>query len=282
VRDMVAISPMDSGWYEIYCNPKRSPDMNSSHHEHQPDIHVNCAAWDDIVATYDYLDHIILPGFDFWNTSADHDSSRVQQAVKFFERSAFAGNYSNLPHIELKDAGQYYEANLLGNPHFPEGVKFLIGNFPELFGTKEADKLQALCNHYSWPLVWALGSAAPQSGFDFFSNKTIAGNQRLLDPAVKANAELNVTLPEDANATFWRLSKEAAQVRQHSQYGPSREQFEHWWAELMPHQIRMAPLTAHACGSGTGIGLDTCVGTDVGTGECICKTTDVSAGQFIV
>merc|ERR1712083_1054570 len=114
---------------------------------------------------------------------------------------------------------------------------------------KEVEKLQSLCNKYSWPLVRALGSAEPEAGFDFFSNKTFPGNQRLLDPSVKASFSLNVTFQKDSNDTFWRLSKEAADVWQHSPSGPSPQQLRDWWAQLMAHQIQVAPITARSCNS---------------------------------
>merc|ERR1712070_1011450 len=119
------------------------------------------------------------------NSSMNH--SMVDEAMKFFARSAFAGDYTQLPNLT---SNNYWESNIVGNPRLPEGVKFLIAQFPALFGTSAGRRVQQLADHYGWLLVWALGnggsSTKPKPG-------SKPGNQRLLDPR-SATLRTNATL----------------------------------------------------------------------------------------
>lgn len=109
---------------------------------------------------------------------------------------------------------------MIGAPKFPAGVKFLIGVFPDLFGTAAGRRLQSWAMKWvrtspasymdhrvaattdtnpfdkkeslvatlqGWVLVWALGSNLPDDDLNFYGprNQTeFPGNSRLIDPQV--------------------------------------------------------------------------------------------------
>lgn len=74
------------------------------------------------------------------------------------------------------------EAHILGAPLFPQSVKFLIGAFPDLFGTTNGRLLQQLAARNGWALVWALGSNLPSDDMNFCeqSHKTNRRQLRIL------------------------------------------------------------------------------------------------------
>ena len=51
----------------------------------------------------------------------------------------------------------YWEAQIAGNVLFPEGVKMLVGQFEQLFGTPTGMQLRHLAKQNGWVLGWALG-----------------------------------------------------------------------------------------------------------------------------
>jgi hypothetical protein len=52
---------------------------------------------------------------------------------------------------------RYWEADIAGTVHYPDGIKMVIGTFTSLFGTVLGEQLQHWCIEHGWPLVWALG-----------------------------------------------------------------------------------------------------------------------------
>lgn len=191
----------------------------------------------------------------------------VDGAKLLFERSAFVGNYAGLPKISSVETKSYWESDIMGNPRLQGGVKFLIANFATLFGTDMGRKTQQLADHYSWPLFWALGNAGNSRASDE------PGNERLLDPT-NATAYTNATLPSGAMTNFETVWAEVAQAR--ATNSPSEAQIGQWWTELTNKQVRVAPLTAFACSA-----KDTCVATELNSGDCICKLA-ADAGVAIV
>ena len=51
----------------------------------------------------------------------------------------------------------YWEGLVMGNVHFPAGVRMLIAQFSELFGSAIGAQLQQLARKNGWMLAWALG-----------------------------------------------------------------------------------------------------------------------------
>jgi len=235
VHDMVEIAPVDTGHYMGSCNTSNGHNMN-----------YDCTSWQPTtVGTLDFHDHLILANFGLLTSAYNEQTTIVEEAVAFFRRSAFAGSYASLTNTSKDDSDRYWEAIILGNPRLPEGVKFLVANFGALFGTASGRRLQQLADHFSWPLVWALGDAAAEKSGGGGGHKQtagpFAGNQRVLDPTVVA--PLNVTKSAGAVDSFQSLWDIVATERDAS---PTPQQWGAWWDQLSSSQERVAPLTSQA------------------------------------
>jgi len=252
VKDMVLIAPMDTGLYERNCN------RTSLHAEPQPST-ANCSAYepkDAVVGTLDYHDHLILANLYY---NAGKTGSVFDNARKLFERSAFAGDYSKLPALESSEVMHYWESDILGNPRLVGGVKLVIGNFKNLFGTAAGKQLQEVADHYSWPLFWSHGTT---SSGGHRRRKTLTssfGSERILDPIV---VQTNATLSSDAQSTFQDVWSQVTSARAGAM---SDAQLDKFWTTLQAEQTQVAPVTARACGN-----IDDCVATSVVSGDCIC------------
>lgn len=285
VKEMVLIAPMDTGRWSMSCDHNYDP-METALSFPPPGPHhfghrVNCSAWQPVVVgTLEHHDHIILAN---WGLSANNSIANqtvVDQSRGFFERSAFAGAYDGLPNLTVNE---YWEANIVGNPRLSQSVQFIIGGFASLFGTSTGRKLQTVANHFSWPLVWALGDGLPSddrphglfpygpSGGHHPSFGTPSpGNQRVLDPANAAlytNATTSKSVA-DCFEAIWSLAEEAR-----AKGIITQKQIFQWWEQLKMVQTRVAPLTSQSCST-----PGRCIGTNVQTNECICK----KAATFIV
>lgn len=263
------MAPLDTGLFEMSCNST----SNQSHYGHH--MKLNCNTWKPpVVGTLDHFDHIIIPGLAIWTTQ--FDTTVEEQAVKLFSRnSAFAGDYLNLSAVSMLDSLGYYETNILGNPRLPYGVSFLIGNFHTLFGTDAGRQLQLLAMHYSWPLVWGLGGMPNKKQISRSSMSTSRweespmgswpGNQRILDPMAVAAGVLNVTIPISAEVAFTTIWAEV-ENRRKNPLPIGLKHWSTWWEGLASSQTRLAPVTAKA-----GCSEDLCFGTNVESGECVCR-----------
>lgn len=260
VRDMVLIAPTDTGiWHMSGCDQElgagkslvQEVELDGSA---SPGHSVNCSAWDGVVGTLDYHDHLILANFDAKADESKVGSTRLDKAKAFFQRSAFGGSYVNLPEIS---SNEYWESNIVGNPDL-KAVKFLVGNFPELFGTETGRALQEAAGNFSWPLTWALGTGGGSS----HSHQSMPGNQRLLDPLSK---NTNASFSAGAVAAFEEVWQKAAADR--SAGSVSSTTVGSWWSALLESQIRLAPVTARSCSDVSG-----CVGTNTATDDCISRT----------
>lgn len=289
VRDMVLIAPVDTGrWHMGRCDnvsDSLSDTSETGPGAPGPGPHhgmgsYNCSAWrPSIVGTLEHHDHIILANWATKANSSMPNQSIVDEAKKFFARSAFAGEYTQLPNLTSND---YWESNIVGNPRLPEGVKFLIGQFPALFGTSAGRRVQQLADHYGWPLVWALGNGGHTSGRHpphpphppstgtkpghgpKRGGSSMPGNQRLLDPR-SATLTTNATLSEESLANFeaaWAIAQDARASGENI----TAANVSAWWALVNASQIRIAPLTAQSC-----LDAHSCLGTDVVSKDCVCR-----------
>jgi hypothetical protein len=273
VKDMVLIAPVDTGrWHMNRCDNVSDSDTETMSQYGMNSY--NCSAWrPSIVGTLEHHDHIILANWATKANSSMPNHSMVDEAKRFFGRSAFAGEYTQLPNLT---SNNYWESNIVGNPRLPEGVKFLIAQFPALFGTSAGRRIQELADHYGWPLVWALGDAGHKSGKHPphpphngtkpgpGSRHSMPGNQRLLDPR-SATLTTNVTLPEESLANFkaaWAIAEDARA----SGGNITAANVTAWWALVNASQIRIAPLTAQSCSDSHN-----CLGTDVVSKDCVCR-----------
>jgi len=257
VRDMILAAPVDTGLYEMLCNGTAKGK--------KPPLKPNCRGWTSTsaVATWDHFDHLILENLEFWRLSSTNGSgflsSVYDEAQALFQRSAFGGDYARVPNITSLGVMKYWETNVVGNVRFPEGVRFVIGSFPSLFGTLDGHRLQDFARRFGWPMVWSLAQV-PKWGH--FGRSSAPLNHRVLDPTVVASPSLNITLPDAAHRAFEALWNLVAQQRQNA----SDVQWRLWWEKLALNQIQLAPATARRCAAS-----DSCIGSELKSGICLCK-----------
>ena len=233
---------------------------------------VDCAGWPDrTLGTMDHHLHILLANVRTWNqTSPAVSLAKVLARVVAPEANP----------ITPQQIFQYWEANIVGAPLYPDGVKMLIGNFAELFGTPLGSQLQAWCESRGWPLVWALGTGTGGDGMGMGGQQTAALYfNRSLDPLVLAAAGTNISLPSDAAAAFQDLWRAVETARAQAPpppppspgHPPSRggpvlplPAVMKAWAAL-PAALGVESLSARACSAGAQ-----CVGVRTVDRDCVC------------
>mmetsp|Transcript_75832 Transcript_75832/g.158087 ORF Transcript_75832/g.158087 Transcript_75832/m.158087 type:complete len:487 (-) Transcript_75832:281-1741(-) len=258
VKDMVLAAPVDTGLWEMGCNKSFSGGW-------KPPMQFFCKGWNGAsVGTYEHFDHLILPNLDFWRLPASKHAARptrVDMAKKLFQRSAFATNPQNLTGMEV---GQYFETNIVGQPRFPESVRFVIGNFATLFGHHFGRKLQKFCNDFGWPLVWAYTEyIEEQQGGGASWNSSHALLDRILDPTVEGSKALNITIGAERSSGFEDLWNKVAEER--AANTTSKGKFMKWWRMSMDDQLTLTPTSAKRCGPS-----QKCVGYSLKGKECAC------------
>lgn len=159
--------------------------------------------------------------------------------------------------ITLRLQYHYWEAHIIGAPLFPSGVKFLIGVFPDLFGTAAGRSLQEWATTWGWCLVWALGSNLPDDDLNFYGarNQTeFKGNARLLDPHVLASSRVtNLTVVAGIGSKFSDVWAQVASARTSAGLGVSLDpaRWSAWWDELRglagAEVIDVQPLRPRRC-----------------------------------
>merc|ERR1712000_88251 len=222
VKDMVEIAPIDTGrWHMSGCDPQSeliapvpAPAPRPPHHNE------NCSSWNpQSVGTLYHHNHMILPNL---NHNIQQPSGTIDKAKAFFSRSSLNGAYEDLPAMVDND---YWESNILGHPRLPEGVKFLIGNFPVLFGTDLGSSFNRCASIIRGLWLGPMAMVRPK------------------------NREMSLATSARKSGT------------------PSASQFSQWWSSLEQNQVRLAPMTSSSC-------VDTeCIGTVVGSNQCVCKST---------
>ena len=156
-------------------------------------------------------------------------------------------------------------AEIAGNILFPAGVKMLVGQFDQLFGTATGRQLQSLAIQNKWVLAWGLGAWNSSSWGGHWHHSAPSRNYsfagRVLDPTVLAatTAGHNYTT-SPATVAAWQVAwATAASARAANKTGIA---WLHQWREL-PQALHLEPLRAGDCGS-----VNACVG--VSGGSCVC------------
>mmetsp|Transcript_66075 Transcript_66075/g.158031 ORF Transcript_66075/g.158031 Transcript_66075/m.158031 type:complete len:472 (+) Transcript_66075:117-1532(+) len=255
VQDLAVFAPIDTGIWYASCSKE-------SHFHGPPDEHLNCSSWvPQSMGTFDAYDHMILAG---WGLAANKSKrSVVEQAVFFFERSAFTSiDIMQRPVLDNTTAYDYWEAVLLGAPRVPQEVKFLMPQF-HMFGTAKGEHLRRIAKRFSWPLLWVFGQTS--------NERLLPGKVRVLDPVSVSDVGLNATLPVGALDKFTELWTAVSHRRARGDEMSDDESLA-YWEELKEKQLWMAPLTARSCQDRAS-----CFGIEVGTKDCICRRTPHAA-----
>jgi hypothetical protein len=160
----------------------------------------------------------------------------------------------------------YWEADLAGNPRFPDAVKFVIATVPELFGTAEGAKVQQWCQKWKWPLIWSFGTNPSGSTYHPPSWRA---KSRVLDPTVliesTASANMSSAMLQQAVHNFETTWQTATQKR--AAHGATTADFNTWWTALedgMGKPLQVEPIFAAACAD-----PDMCIGVNA-EGKCVC------------
>jgi len=269
VDGMVVISAVDSGNWEGSCR------NNTNWHDNAFD----CSSWSPpVLGTMEHLDHLILANLGLW--AGARNRSVLEEAELLFSRSALhasGSQYDALPKLSYGAAGQYLEANIVGNPSLPDSVNFLVASFPKLFGTHAGQQVQQLSAVRGWPLVWAFGDGLPELDAGGADDEVFFGNRRILDPMVHTSnllkGSINATMLPDASDLFSRLWHQVS----YSRGTATHVEWESWWTTIAFEQTRVAPLTALSCSD-----LTMCLMVDASSGECICKEREEVTFEALV
>jgi len=320
VRDMTILNPMDSGDYTCDCPSPGGPwipkfcasftnetackkiwycgswDAKKGVCGGRPPSKkspVNCSDWTGepfrTVGTLSSGEHAAdaaadhtLWSFSQWETGGAMGTP-AQKLASLLNRMLLQWDDEALPNMTVPQFDYYFEANLLGNPRFPEAVSFLIADMTVNFGTAEGRAIQAWAGAKGWPLLWALGSNTPPSPTPAPGNhpRSWRATGRVMDPQVQlataagtARAGRNLTAAAKAAAppfdALWRkvAGERAALQKKGGGKRPSVAQYEAWWAQLdtkvAPAGLRLQPMRAGAC-----LADAKCVGVDA-EGHCVC------------
>ena len=243
------------------------------------------------------FDHLLLPSVQWYNSSRNVVTSGVwQKNLQQLAQRMFSPWQAPATNITLRLQYHYWEAHshsgsdvvvmwashweahIIGAPLFPSGVKFLIGVFPDLFGTPAGQELQAWAGRWGWSLVWALGPNLPSDNLDFYGslNQTqFAGNHRFVDPKVLASPnntmQKNFTVAPTVGDGFdavWATVEVARRRAGASGEELSPAQWAGWWEEMLApegaHALDVQPLRPRRCAS-----AERCIGTNA-LGDCLC------------
>jgi len=214
------------------------------------------------VGTLEYLDHLILPNLAAGANTTATGRTMLDSARDLFTRSSIGGtSYKDVPPLDLPGMGEYLESNILANPRLPEAVKFGIGSFTSLFGSKEGRELQAIAKKYHWPLFWAFGTGNPNEEPHMSSGKNYSSNLRVADPSnivITTNASVDAAAASSFDAAW----QEAEAVR--ATRNATVKDIKKWW-KLLDETLRVAPITSSSCQA-----VHDCVGIDLAKNECIC------------
>jgi len=263
LRDRAIISAIDTGEWSALCNYS-SRDSSQS----WPPYQTNCSAYNFTLGTLDWFDHLILYSLNYWKSSPDEFARRVVLLIQPQDQSRLQ--------LQPADLYTYFEVMPVTKLQFPTAVKFVLGEFPALFGTKNGAKLQALCMKMGWLLVWTLGLNLnqPINFFNVLKFKDSLNNyHRLIDPLVLMNttvchnmSDLNVSTVSFPFRQTWKYVEE-----QRKQKNMTNSSFVHIWSQMrkdLPDELALNYLHSEFCGN-----TNRCVGVS-GTGNCVCYSPD--------
>eukprot|EP00928_Gymnodinium_smaydae_P088002 TRINITY_DN72164_c0_g1_i1.p1 TRINITY_DN72164_c0_g1~~TRINITY_DN72164_c0_g1_i1.p1 ORF type:complete len:627 (-),score=87.41 TRINITY_DN72164_c0_g1_i1:256-2136(-) len=255
MRRTALLSAIDTGFYMNTCVLARGSKMPG----------INCSGYTpfDHLGTMEHFNHLILDNQDFWQWSTS--------LVDHFAR--LEGKWGSQP-VLSSHLLKYFEAMPASTLKYPEDIRFLIGSFPDLFGTASGAQLQKWARQRGWILVWTLGVNLGVEGFALLQqNITLALNKRLIDPdvalATTAVADLGI---ENQTVTDFRQSwtrAESLRKRANGSLISNTTWAIHWdrLTTVLPSRLRIMPLRSGKCKQ-TETATE-CIGIN-GDGICVC------------
>jgi len=231
------------------------------------------------LGTLEHFSHLFLVNDAYWNSTG---STPLLSTLKrlFSEPEMNHSGWGTGYQLKPLDFVTYWEAIPAANLQYPNGVKFLIGSFPALFGTAQGVALRKWCIERSWILVWSLGLNPSEDeignwGLNFWTvaylNRTFPSNKRLLDAEVlvhtSAVANLTMAHAKPSYIRAWRRAKIARAKAAATRTSVANTTWADMWDTLarhLPAALRLEPLRARSCAD-----VEACVGLN-GDGHCVC------------
>ena len=272
IRNFTAISPIDTGSWEeccgdfIYFVPPAER------------MTLDCSAFGankthPVPGTYDHWEHLVTGNVRYWNitlnilnTTGPYRYSSPQEKLALLVARSLNTNYANIPETKSILSEIFYsEANPLMNLNYKKGVKTMIYNFTDGFGTDLGKQYQDWAISNNWVLVWTV-VAHPL--FPEFQNR------RFVDPYVLShtNAGKNFTtdsrfpsLFSNFTATWEIVNKSLPSIPEHDLNKWYLQQWDDAWGAFENTILHVQPLSGGACESSS------CSVTRVIDGVCICR-----------
>jgi hypothetical protein len=289
VRNMTFVAPMDTGYWEMFCNTTYPPADGGGFQSRfrlgmdpavtpidgvggPPRNPINCSAWGGhTFGTLGHLDHLLLLSERLW---LNH--STIQETFqRLFEPIPTAVPTLQTAAAKGLQTMHYLEADLAGNVIFPDGVKSVLAQ-ARLLGTAAAAALRDWCVGNGWALLWSAGPYCllPDNNIQCYVQANVsyaavaAGQVRILDPAVAARlgaARIDTKLPPGAEEAFRAVEDSAfgtgsALNATDRNWPVMTPRVQAGWTALLqavPAEARMRALRA-----ADGCDLDRCVGAE--------------------
>lgn len=242
------------------------------------------------LGTLEDFSHLFLVNDAYWNSSGSQPLFSIFSRL-FSEQEMKRGGWGTGHELSPQDFVTYWEAIPAANLQYTNGVKFLIGSFPGLFGTPEGTALRKWCIERSWVLVWSLGLNPSQDeigywGLNFWTvaylQRTFPSNKRLLDAEVlvhtSAVANITIASAEQSYAMAWELAKIARTKAAEKKTIVANTTWAELWGTLagqLPVALQLEPLRARSCAD-----VEACVGLS-GDGHCVCYNSSRSLAAWL-
>lgn len=277
MRKSALVSAVDSGYVTSYCNASDGGPSDFPPGLMWP----NCTAYQrfDHLGTMEHFNHLFLINRDFWNNKNGADPLLLQIARLESSWGSAQMTTAQLLH--------YWEAMPAATMYFPQDVRFLIGSFPELFGSKTGSDLQKWASSRGWILVWSLGAnfKIPVTWENaFIGTWPLPLNQRLVDPLVAQQTSAKGDLPlAQVDMSAFSRQWEAVETLRNSNVQIANTTWAKLWGNLtdsMPVGMRVSPLRAGRCPRPSEDAPE-CIGIS-GDGKCVCYSDTFESEAIVI
>eukprot|EP00438_Fugacium_kawagutii_P018302 Skav212451 [mRNA] locus=scaffold385:43035:44417:+ [translate_table: standard] len=249
------ISPVDSGSWAGFCN--------GSYPTPRPSYVHNCSAFPGHqgLGTFHALDHLFGANEAYWTTP--------DAFLRPLERLLASDDASTA--LNGNDLVRYFEVLPVAQVTFAD-VKFVIADFPHLFGTKRGGRVRTWCQRNGWVLLWSLGlnvGFSTNYGYphfwDVFNTGPFRTRPRLIDPEFLRTWMNISSFVLDVFNHSWRQFETRRTAARDREIPLQPIEFQAAWTALVSKlsDLQISPVRAH-CHD-----LDLCIG--VTSRGCLCK-----------
>eukprot|EP01060_Flectonema_neradi_P007821 TRINITY_DN15537_c0_g1_i1.p1 TRINITY_DN15537_c0_g1~~TRINITY_DN15537_c0_g1_i1.p1 ORF type:complete len:465 (+),score=80.28 TRINITY_DN15537_c0_g1_i1:53-1447(+) len=269
IRNYTAISPVDTGNWEESCGIAKQliPPLWLTP--------TNCSAFGTsapVPGTFDHWEHLITGNIKYWNLTfasknlgPPYKYVSPQRNLAMMVARALNTNYPSIqPTESYFSLVHYSEASPLMNLRYKEGVKALLLNFTDLFGTGVGNQLQNWAIQNDWVTLWS-----------FVDDPTVSSpsNRRFIDPVVLSSTSAGHNFTTDPSfpallsnfTNLWDYVNTTIPVVPPLRF--SSWMIQQWnasWEIYNNTILQVQPLFAGACSSSS------CSATRVIDKKCVC------------